>query len=1066
MRKFNSVLSLAAALLLSACGGGATLGEGGGGLGGDGGGTTGPSSTPANIALITSSTQLPADADTAAEGILVTAIVTDRNGNTVSNAVVTFSLTSTSKAALIVGSATTGPDGTASATLTTGGNAVFPRTVSVVASVGSLRSEPRSVTVVDPDSVGAVPTVTLAASANRLDPAASSTGQGVTITATVRNPDNTPASNVLVTFNQNFAGSGTGALSPTSGRTNSNGQVSAVLTTGGNNVPRTIIVSALASDFDDSGSTAESTPVSIQVRAIQNAVSVLLSGDRTVLSPLANTPDQGILLTATVVGSGGQALSGVPVNFAASGVVIQVTQGVTDATGRAFAVATTGGNTTPRTATATASADGINSTPFVIEVRNASSLVLTSSGTQLSPTAESPAQGIEFIATLRDSNNAPLPNVAVNFTSDSGQIQVTRSFTNASGQATAVLTTGGDPSPRSILVTASATVGSQTLEATRSVSVVEQTASLVVLASNPELFSNASVAANGVTITAVVRNSGNNLVENVPVQFSSVGGGALQVVRGTTDETGTAVATLTTGGDPTARTIVVTATSGATSDNVSVAVVGSQLTINAPSAVSLNASSSVSVTLRDSGGAAVANRPVTLQSSLMNSINGATGGATANTNAQGVATFNYLPTVAGTDTLTGSAIGISDQVEVTIAAISLTLAFDPDPAPAPAEFDFMETATIVAALENGMGPIVGATIQFNSTRGMLSASSGVTDVNGEVELTIESDGSDGAGTFLVNAIAPNNGGVSATLSGEFIAINPTQVSVQAEPAKIGLNSQSVIRAVVRDADNNLVKNQRVDFVLSDPSGGRLSAASGITNSQGTVSVNYLSSTTSTAENGVRVTANVRNSGGMLLATDEVRLTVGGTALRITLGTGNELVEDTLTTYRLPYTAIITDAAGNPAPPSTVFRLKVTSLEYQEGGYDTDEDPPLQILTIIGGSPGTGVFGCLNEDIDGSGIYVMANDVNMNGILDPGNVASVPTTVALDANGIANFDIVYPQDRGNWVRVRLTATASVDGTESQEIREFVLPITAEDLESGNPPGNPSPYGTNSLCADPD
>jgi hypothetical protein len=96
----------------------------------------------------------------------------------------------------------------------------------------------------------------------------------------------------------------------------------------------------------------------------------------------------------------------------------------------------------------------------------------------------------------------------------------------------------------------------------------------------------------------------------------------------------------------------------------------------------------------------------------------------------------------------------------------------------------------------------------------------------------------------------------------------------------------------------------------------------------------------------------------------------------------------------------------------------------------------------------------------------AEDVNLNGTLEPGNVVTVPPTVALDENGVAEFDLTYPQDRAFWVKVTLQAVASVAGTESIETVTFDLPGLASDFACANsPPGYVSPYGTSASCADP-
>ena len=66
-------------------------------------------------------------------------------------------------------------------------------------------------------------------------------------------------------------------------------------------------------------------------------------------------------------------------------------------------------------------------------------------------------------------------------------------------------------------------------------------------------------------------------------------------------------------------------------------------------------------------------------------------------------------------------------------------------------------------------------------------------------------------------------------------------------------------ATVRDAANNFVKNQTVNFVLTDVSGGSLSVAQAVTNSQGQAKTFYNASNATSAANGVRVDATVQGT---------------------------------------------------------------------------------------------------------------------------------------------------------------------------------------------------------------
>ena len=59
---------------------------------------------------------------------------------------------------------------------------------------------------------------------------------------------------------------------------------------------------------------------------------------------------------------------------------------------------------------------------------------------------------------------------------------------------------------------------------------------------------------------------------------------------------------------------------------------------------------------------------------------------------------------------------------------------------------------------------------------------------------------------------------------------------------------------------------------------------------------------------------------------------------------------------------------------------------------------------------------------------------------------------------------YPRDRGNWVRVELTVSGTVAGTESRARNAFWLAALVERPEPLRraPPGQPSPYGAGNSC----
>lgn len=416
--------------------------------------------------------------------------------------------------------------------------------------------------------------------------------------------------------------------------------------------------------------------------------------------------------------------------------------------------------------------------------------------------------------------------------------------------------------------------------------------------------------------------------------------------------------------------------------------------------------------------------------------------------------------VDGPDTVTASALGLSAQTTVVVGGDDFQFT-----APGDNTQISLNTPTNVTLtwLNNG-APVSGETISFATTRGTLSSATATTDASGQATVSIQADN---AGPAILSAT--ENGGLSATRSLQFVATQPASINVQSDPATVGPTGQSTITATVRDGNNNLVTGANVTFNLTDTTGGMLSDASVVTDTRGTATTTYTAGSISAATP-AQITASVG------AFQDTANVTVGGQALRIVLGTGNEITEPDLTTYQQPYTAIVTDAAGNPVPDAD-FRLSILAVSYQKGNKvltdvdgDGTADQYVPVYNVPTGTAGTDEFGCLNEDINVNGILEAGEDVNGNGMLEPGNVATVPSAgeIELDQNARALFNITYPQNFSQWVRVRLRATASVQGTESIEDAVFVLPVLAEDVTDPDvsPPGATSPFGTAASCADPD
>jgi hypothetical protein len=616
--------------------------------------------------------------------------------------------------------------------------------------------------------------------------------------------------------------------------------------------------------------------------------------------------------------------------------------------------------------------------------------------------------------------------------------------------------------------------------------------SIQVTTSQPQIPSNGSQSA---TITALVLDANNNTVSGATVAFTATSGG-LTVTSGTTGANGTATATLTAANNPANRTITVTATltsNPATKPaTVPVQVTGTALSVSGPPSLVLGQTATYTASLVDSSGTGIANTAVALTSKAGNKL----GAASVSTGATGQVSFTLQATVAGSDTITGTALGINASQDLTVSAQSFQFTTPPSTA-AVTNVDLSTPQTLTVKWTSGGAPVVGQPVTFAASRGTLSASSANTDANGNATVSIVSSTSGDA------TVTAAGSGVTTTADLDFIATVPAVISLQASPATIATNGQSTITATVRDANNNLVQGQTVDFnTVHDITGGTLSVASAQTNSQGQAQTVYTASSTASSSNGVVLQGTVQGTA----ISGQATLTVGGQSVFLSLGTGNLIVQlpagcstsgtVICTQFGVPYSVIAVDAAGNPVS-NTNITLTVKALTYSKGLYPPvvapattwtqnvtatcpNEDGTSPVVSAqFNGILDPGEDGCwagntaLNPIEEGlptpnpSG-YACNQFGNGNGRLDPGGTAvTSPSTVTTDSTGTGSFLVIYPQDEANWVSVELTATTSVQGTASTASVEFTLPILASDLTTitVSPPGQYSPYGKASSCSDP-
>jgi hypothetical protein len=692
------------------------------------------------------------------------------------------------------------------------------------------------------------------------------------------------------------------------------------------------------------------------------------------------------------------------------------------------------------------------------------SVVLTASAASM-PSSGLDGTEVTLTAVVKDSSNNVLPNQTVSFKADSGNISSTTRTTDANGTVTEKINTKGNATARTITVSASAS-GVNSNEVKINVVTASQT---LTLTTDSGTLQSSGAAGSEVTVTALVKDSNNTVMPNVKVDLAADSGSLTAGTR-ITDATGRVTEKLSTGADARSRVIKITAAiAGVAPVTTQVNVVGSQLQINASSSVSVGTSTDVTVKLVDSAGNALIGKSVTF-SATRNQLS-VKGGAAAVTNAAGQLTLTYTAATAGSDVISVSAMGETANAAITVSNTNFSVAVTG--AGGTQGLASINQCHPVAIHSDTGGTPTGGSVTVSSSRGTVYS-----DAACQSPLTVALPLVSGNATAYVSASSPGVATLTATTTSnsataqgqvEFVAplLSTATINVQADPSVVGANApgstsqQAAIRAVVRDgtASNNLVKNAAVAFtIISDPTGGALTQpAVVITGSDGAATVSYIAGTSSSASNGVQIRAQIQGGSN---ASSVVSLTVGQKALFISAGTGNSIATPDSATYRQDYTVFVTDAAGN-AKAGVNVTASVRPRYYKKGSlvFFAPDGPWGQVPADV--------TTCPNEDTDGSGILTSAKDTNGNGRLDPGIPITVTSSGTTDAGGRAVISLTYPRDRANWLAVDLTITGATAGTETRYVGFVPLMGLSSDYTNRNvtPPGQASPYGTASLCTDP-
>ena len=572
-----------------------------------------------------------------------------------------------------------------------------------------------------------------------------------------------------------------------------------------------------------------------------------------------------------------------------------------------------------------------------------------------------------------------------------------------------------------------------------------------------------------ITITAIAKDDNNNAIDGADIIFSVdkdatiIKDATITTVVDPDNPTGTPVTTVVTAGSiqtatltpgsSTNQTLTVTVISGSSSESISVDVVGTNVNIEGPAGITLGQDSPYVLKLKDSS-----NNPIAFQQVVLSSANGNQISTESNfeTDAEGEIAFNLTGSTSGIDVISASVLGASFDKAVEVSGDEFRLSSSGDNE----EIDINTTSEISFRWTRDGVPQVGKTIVLSATRGDINNQSTVTNSAGDATFTISSQT---AGQTVITATSTE--GLSTSLNREFVATTPRFLNSQATPALIAPNTSSTIVARVRDEDDNPVKNKVIDFRLRDTVDGVLSASTATTDSLGRASVSYTAGNSSSNTDGVVITTFVQ--GFPTVASDEVRLTVGGSAIRLTLG-DDQLLESQEIFYIKQFGVIVTDSAGNPIANQDVS-FKITPTEYYKGFMSSSNGDSWVRFNTLSNRLGDSTTSCISEDFDNDGNLDTdkGEDINNNGTLEPTRDATVTGSGQTDDSGRIVVEVIYPKNTALWSKQVITATTQVVGTEFVETTEFILPVAADDVDdiSISPPNTLSPYGLGNRCDDP-
>ncbi len=759
------------------------------------------------------------------------------------------------------------------------------------------------------------------------------------------------------------------------------------------------------------------------------------------------------IISAVVTDDQNRAIAGHQVSFASDAGVLQNIQEVTNEAGEATAELSLAGDFLNKTITVTATVDDISSQALVVAQGSAITMIAPED------LVAGDTANLEF--TLLSGAGTPIPNEIIQFSSQAGNtFSQNTVVTSALGVANVSMTTSAGADVIRAIALDGTSLGNFELA-------VAENVQAIVTPVRLRLISNESVIETGgndiARITALVTDENNRVLSEREVVFSSTGG-ILQNISSLTNEAGQATAELSLAGDYRNQDIIITATTDDESGEVSVSTEGTGISIAGPTALVSGDVAELEITLVAGNQQPVPNEVLSIRSVSGNTITP----ATAVTDSDGKVLVS-VGSEMGSDTIIVTALEstVATEHDLQVAADILTVT--------PGSYDDLPVSSFspfsVRWTSNGL-PIAGQLMRFSTTAGVVRIAGSGSSGSSSIVVQTDADGvasvqlsSNSAGPATISYADAQDADPASQFEVEFVATQPSIVTLNATPASVATGNSSTVTAFVVDAFGNPVRDTVVEFSSADLRGGSLSPVSALTDKDGNAAITFNAGPLPTELNGITITAEASDFPAASSAS--VAMTVTERQLNVIIGLSgsiNEIQSDTR--YSVTGVVQVTDGAGRPVPDATI-QMGLTPTIYRYGqmvqiDLDFDGDPDEWRLSTT--------TSCFSEDLNGNRILDLGEDSNNNGILDPRDPALVdvdpvnlPTVIGgqitTDASGAGFFTVVYPQSNALYFDVLVTARVEALGVEGVAHYSTELFMSASDIQNLDvrPPNPVSPYG---------